>query len=30
MAAIDKRGQNSHRLTVFCGYDIQGKFDLFT
>jgi transcriptional regulator with XRE-family HTH domain len=25
MAAIEKRGENSYRLTVSCGYDKQGK-----
>ncbi|MCB2291574.1 hypothetical protein LGK97_17775 [Clostridium sp. CS001] len=25
MAAIEKRGENSYRLTVSCGYDKLGK-----
>lgn len=25
MAAIEKRGENSYRLTVSCGYDKEGK-----
>jgi len=25
MAAIEKRGENSYRLTVSCGYDRNGK-----